>query len=54
MMNYFKNEDCKHIFVSFDVDAINSAYCPGVSAPSVIGGLTEEEAFEIMDISGRN
>ena len=39
--------------MSFDVDGINSAYCPGVSAPSVIGGLTQEEALEIMMISGK-
>lgn len=26
---------------------------PGVSAPSVAGGLTDEEAFELMDIAGR-
>jgi arginase family enzyme len=30
------------IFVSFDVDVINSKWMPGVSAPSVIGGLTNE------------
>lgn len=29
-----------HIFISFDTDSINSKYMPGVSAPSVIGGLT--------------
>lgn len=29
-----------HIFVSFDNDSINSKYMPGVSAPSVVGGLT--------------
>jgi formiminoglutamase len=27
---------------------------PGVSAPSIVGGLTNIEAFEIMDISGKN
>ena len=32
------------IFVSFDVDVINSKWMPGVSAPSVIGGLTSDEA----------
>ena len=25
---------------------------PGVSAPSVLGGLTNEEALEIMEITG--
>jgi arginase family enzyme len=29
-----------HIFISFDTDSINSKYMPGVSAPSVIGGLS--------------
>jgi len=39
--------------VSFDVDVINSKWMPGVSAPSVIGGLTSEEAKEIVLISGK-
>ena len=29
-----------YIFISFDTDSINSKYMPGVSAPSVVGGLT--------------
>jgi len=40
------------IFVSFDVDSINSKWMPGVSAPSVIGGISNEEALEIMEITG--
>lgn len=40
------------IFVSFDVDSINSKWMPGVSAPSVIGGILNEEALEIMEITG--
>lgn len=43
-----------HIMLSFDLDSINSAYCPGVSIPSVIGGLSEVESLEIMGIVGRN
>jgi len=35
-------EDCDMIFVSFDVDSINSKWMPGVSAPSVIGGISNE------------
>jgi len=27
-------------------------WMPGVSAPSVIGGLTSEEALEIVEIAG--
>jgi len=38
--------------VSFDVDSISSMWMPGVSAPSVIGGLTSEEALEIAEIAG--
>lgn len=40
------------IFVSFDTDVINSKWMPGVSAPSVIGGITNEEALEIVKIAG--
>lgn len=40
------------VFVSFDVDSISSSFCPGVSCPSVDGGLTSEEALEIAYISG--
>lgn len=54
MIEEFEENGCEKIFVSFDVDSINSAYCPGVSAPSVVGGLTKEEALEIMFISGKN
>lgn len=42
----------ERIFISFDVDSINSAFCPGVSSPSVVGGLTAEEAIEIGFVSG--
>lgn len=42
------------VFVSFDVDVISSKWMPGVSAPSVIGGLTSEEALEIVEAAGRN
>lgn len=34
------------------MDSINSKYMPGVSAPSVIGGLTSEEALEIAEVAG--
>jgi arginase family enzyme len=39
------DEECDMIFVSFDVDSINCKWMPGVSAPSVIGGITNEEAL---------
>ena len=41
------------IFFSFDVDTIDSQYCPGVSAPSVVGGLTEAEALELAFLAGQ-
>ncbi|CAG9321547.1 unnamed protein product [Blepharisma stoltei] len=47
--------DEKHrVFISFEVDAINSAFCPGVSCPSVDGGFTAEEAIEVGFVSGKN
>eukprot|EP01016_Furgasonia_blochmanni_P044535 TRINITY_DN6191_c0_g1_i10.p1 TRINITY_DN6191_c0_g1~~TRINITY_DN6191_c0_g1_i10.p1 ORF type:complete len:223 (-),score=29.93 TRINITY_DN6191_c0_g1_i10:149-817(-) len=41
------------IHIAFSLDAINSGYCPGVSNPSVSGGLTSEEAVEIMFQAGK-
>lgn len=52
MEEWDKNEDISHVFVSFDVDSINSAWCPGVSAPSVVGGLSNVEALSIMQKAG--
>ena len=46
------SENVDHIFFSFDVDSINSMFCPGVSAPSVVGGLTDEEAMELCYVAG--
>jgi len=46
-------KDVDYIFFSFDIDAINSSYCPGVSAPSVVGGLTYDEAIELAYLAGR-
>lgn len=36
---------CDKIFFSFDIDSVSANYMPGVSAPSVVGGLTDVEAF---------
>lgn len=33
---------CDAIFFSFDIDSVNASFMPGVSAPSVVGGLTDE------------
>ena len=40
-------------FVSFDIDSISSADCPGVSCPAAIG-LTAQEALDICFVSGQN
>lgn len=55
LKNYLDQQDphCK-IFISFEIDAISSRDCPGVSCPSVDGGLTSEEALEIMLICGKD
>ncbi|CAD8145260.1 unnamed protein product [Paramecium octaurelia] len=50
VLTEFENdENIDFIFLSFDVDSINSAWCPGVSAPSIVGGLTNVEALSIME-----
>ena len=48
------SEKVDYLFLSFDVDSISSFFMPGVSAPSVLGGLTNLEALEIMEIAGKN
>ena len=40
-------------FVSFDIDSITSADCPGVSCPAVIG-LSAQEALDICMMSGKH
>ena len=45
-------KEVDYIFFSFDIDSINSGYCPGVSAPSVVGGLTYDEAIELSYLAG--
>jgi formiminoglutamase len=44
---------CQAIFVSFDIDAIKSSDCPGVSAPGAIG-LSSEDALQICFMAGKN
>lgn len=41
------------VFLSFDVDAIQSSDCPGVSAPGTIG-LTAQEALNICFLAGQS
>lgn len=47
------SDTTEHVIVSFDLDSINSCFCPGVSLPSVIGGLNDIEAIDIFYLSGR-
>lgn len=50
VLNWFGEKDT---FVSFDIDSIQGADCPGVSCPSVIG-LTAQEALNICLKAGRH
>lgn len=43
----------EHIFISFDIDAIQSSDCPGVSAPGSIG-LSAQEALNICFLAGKS
>lgn len=42
-----------NVFLSFDIDAIQSSDCPGVSAPGTIG-LTAQEALNICYLAGQS
>jgi len=53
---YFKqvlDQVGQHIFVSFDIDSISSADCPGVSAPAA-NGLSAQEALDICFAAGQH
>ena len=43
----------REVFVSFDIDSIEGAYCPGVSCPAVIG-LTAQDALDICFTAGQH
>jgi formiminoglutamase len=43
----------ENIFLSFDIDSIQSSDCPGVSAPGNIG-LTAQEALNICFLAGKS
>ena len=45
-------QENERVYVCFNLDSINSAFCPGVSCPSVVGGFTAEEAVEIGLLAG--
>jgi formiminoglutamase len=42
-----------HIFVSFDIDAVQGSDCPGVSCPGSVG-LTAQDAMDISRMAGKN
>ena len=46
-------EQKSDIFVSFDIDSIISASCPGVSAPATVG-LTTQQACDIAFTAGQS
>ena len=50
LLSYLSATDS--VLISFNLNAINSAYCPGVCTPSVSGGLSSEEAVEIALLAG--
>lgn len=43
----------EHIFVSFDIDAVQGSDCPGVSCPGNVG-LSAQDAMDISRMAGRN
>ena len=50
VLSAFENRDT---FISFDIDSIKGADCPGVSCPAVIG-LSAQEAFDISFAAGHH
>ncbi|KAL4450917.1 hypothetical protein ABPG74_011759 [Tetrahymena malaccensis] len=46
-------QECDKIFISLDVESINAKFCPGVSSPSVTGGLQDLEVVEIVQAAAR-
>lgn len=47
------SNSCDAIVISLDLDALASAYCPGVSAPQA-EGFTSMEVLEMIELAGRN
>lgn len=47
-------DNVDNLIISFDLDSIQSCFCPGVSMPSVIGGLSDVEALELAYLSGKS
>ncbi|CAJ1393323.1 unnamed protein product [Effrenium voratum] len=51
--NWLDEQGTNDIFVSFDIDAIRSADCPGVSCPANYG-LSAQDALHISRAAGRH
>ena len=51
-LNVINNFRGRPIFVSFDIDSIRGADCPGVSCPAVIG-LSAQDALDICFLAGK-
>lgn len=51
--NWLDEQGTNDIFVSFDIDAIQSADCPGVSCPANYG-LSAQDALHISRAAGRH
>lgn len=47
------SKECEEIHLSISLEAINSAYCPGVSHQLMMGGFSSEEIFEIILQAGK-
>lgn len=46
-------ENGSDIFISFDIDSIDSSSCPGVSAPATVG-FTAQQALDFAFHSGKS
>ncbi|KAL4472330.1 hypothetical protein ABPG72_002813 [Tetrahymena utriculariae] len=46
-------QECDKIFISLDIESVNAKFCPGVSSPSVTGGLYDLEVIEIVQVAAR-
>ncbi|MES1907907.1 MAG: hypothetical protein MHM6MM_000937 [Cercozoa sp. M6MM] len=53
VLERFDNARCDAVFVSFDIDSIRSADCPGVSCPAPVG-LSADDAMRICFLAGRH
>jgi len=47
------NKNNKPVILLFNLEVLESAYFPGVSRPSVIGGLNLKEIKDIFTILGK-